>query len=333
MVQIRNNQDGFVFTADDILSPAGSNGLSAFAAMFQRSLYKDRIYPGPAYAARPLDTWYKRNLFGRIDAEQNTVIPDTTSILQIPNAKEPLFALNFVSDAFGAFAEHMANAVLTRAVTLEGNLDIVKPSAKRGYRDPTLQYRDLHGVLSKQFVTSFQPAPSHPIDNFQTFVKYYSAFLKSVISLFPITKTSYVISYQMDPLCTGLSIAIANSDASDDTIKNQKFIDDPNFEFYTRAAKKYGLLVDKNQPWVLTADLFSPALMAHVDNYVDSTTGDRITRDNFFDVYYVPTYRSDINELANIFVSAYRLLVTSEPLYQREHICDNNTFSYKSMIN
>jgi hypothetical protein len=331
MVQI-SNRNGFIFTPEDMAEPLGNNGLSAFAAMFQRTLYKDKLYPSPVYAARPLDTWYKRNLFGRLDAEQNTVIPQTANLVQIPNAKEPLFALNFVSDAFGKFIEHMANATMTRAVTLEGNPDIIKPNARRAYQDPTQQYNEFHGVMSKQFIKSFQPPPSNPIDNFQTFIKYYASFLKNMVPYFPITKTSYVLSYEIDPMCTGLSIGIANANPADDKTKYYKFIDDPNFEFYTRVAKKFGFVVDKHQPWILTADLFSPALMAHVDNYIDGTTGDRITRDNFFSVYYTPTYQDDINDLAGLFVSGYRNLVGGSPLYQREHICpQTDKFSYKNL--
>jgi len=330
MTQIRNKK-GFIFTLEDLREPAGSNDLSPFAAMFQRSLYKERIYPKAPYAPAPLDTWYKRNLFGRLDAQQNTVIPDTNSIVQIPNTEHPIFALNFVSDAFGKFVDHILNAGLVGAMTTKGNPDIVKPVARRAYQDPTQQYLAVHRAISEQFVKSFQPPRSHPIENFQTFVKYYSVFLKSLISLFPITKTSYVLSYQMDPMCTGLSIAIAEVDPSDDKAKYEKFINDPNYDFYAWVAKRYGFRIDKNQPWVLTADLFSPALMVHVDQYVDSATGDRITRDNFFDVYYAPTYQSDINHLANILVDAYRLLVATEPLYQVERICEGDTFSYENI--
>lgn len=327
MTQIRN-KNGFVFSLADLQDPEGANGLSSFAAMFQRSLYKERIYPKPPFAARPLDTWYKRNLFGRVDSRQNTIIPKTSDLVQLPNAKEPLFALNFVSDAYAKFADHMANAVMVRAVTTEGNPDLIKPTPRRAYRDPTQQYREFHAALSEHFAESFQAPVAAPIDNFQTFVKYYSAYLKGLVSLFPITKTSYVLTYGMDPLCSGLSIAIANADAADDKIKYEKFINDPNFTFYSRAAKKYGFVVDKNQPWILTADLFSPAIMVHVDNYVVGTTGDPITRDNFFDVYYTPTYRGDIENLSNMFVEAYRLLVASSPLYQIEHISDDGTFCY-----
>ena len=72
MTQIRN-KNGFVFSLADLQDPEGANGLSSFAAMFQRSLYKERIYPKPPFAARPIDTWYKRNLFGVISEIRDVI--------------------------------------------------------------------------------------------------------------------------------------------------------------------------------------------------------------------------------------------------------------------
>ena len=305
-----SNKRGFIFTIEDLRNPDGVNGLSSFAAMFQRSLYKEKIYPGPLVGIpRPLDTWYKRGYFGRIDSKQNTVIPTTANLKQIVDAKQPLFALNFVADAFAKFTMHMGSALLAGSLfTKDVNNDIVRPSAKVAYRDPTRMYKDLHAVIARQFVLNFQPPPSKPIDNFKTFIKYYIPYLKSIVPIFPITKTSYMLTYRMDPMCTGLSIAISHENAGDDPIKYEKYITDPNFRFYTNVAKKFGFLVDKNKPWVLTADLFSPALMEHVDYYLTPDTRERITRANFFDTYYNRTYRTDFDDLRRLLLSAYRVL-------------------------
>jgi len=327
-----SNKRGFIFTIEDLRNPDGVNGLSSFAAMFQRTLYKEKIYPGPlAGIPRPLDTWYKRGYFGRIDSKQNTVIPKTANLKQISDAKQPLFALNFVADAFAKFTMHMGSALLAGSLfTKEVNNDIVRPSAKLAYRDPTRMYNDLHATLARTFVLSFQPPPSKPIDNFKTFLKYYIPYLKSVVPVFPITKTGYVLTYNMDPMCTGLSIAISNLNPGDDPLKYEKYITDPNFRFYTNVAKKFGFLVDKNKPWILTADLFSPALMEHVDYYLTPNTRERITRANFFDTYYNRTYLTDFDDLRRLLLSAYRFLVSSSEIYQQQKICSEGKFSYRN---
>ncbi|HAI41234.1 MAG TPA: hypothetical protein DCM40_25560, partial [Maribacter sp.] len=63
----------FKYTTADLLNPSGNNGLSSFALYFQRVMYKEIIYPTDTKI--PLDTWYDKQYYGRIDQKQNTIIP------------------------------------------------------------------------------------------------------------------------------------------------------------------------------------------------------------------------------------------------------------------
>lgn len=328
-VQITNAEGQYIFTAQDLEAPLGENGLSSFAAMFQRTLYKERMYP-TSQIPKPLDTWYKRGLFGRVDRLQNTIIPKTINLKQIGDAKEPVFALNFVADAFSRFANHMGKAFRMGAVQKSGYKALLAPVAVAGYSDPTRQFNQFHQTLAEAFIVNFKPPREEPIEDFRTFLKYYIPFLTQLAASFPITKTNFVLSYTMDPMCNGLSVSIFDGDAADDKLKYEKFILDPNFEFYTNAAKKFGFLVDKNKPWILTADLFTKALMDRVEYYVVPVTYAPITPFNFFNVYYDSTYLTDFDDLKEILLSAYRYLVSGASLCQKETICPNGIFSYKS---
>ena len=332
-VEIINAKGQYVFTAEDLQAPRGKNSLAAFAAMFQRTLYKDEMYPSqPGVVPRPLDTWYESTLFGRTDRKQNTIIPNTTNLAQITEAAEPIFAFNFVADAFSSFVEHMAAAYIAGAVSKAGIKSLAAPTAVGGYIDPTQKFNQMHQTLARSFILNFKSSREKPIENFKIFLGYYSQFLKNLASSFPVTKTNFVLSYRMNPFCTGLSVSLYDGDAGDDLTKYEKFILDPNFQFYTNVAKKFGFVVNKNKPWVLTADLFKSPILDRIDDYVVTETDENITATNFFSVYYNQTHLSDLADLKKILLSAYQYLVSGAPLCQKEKICPNGNFSYKSYL-
>lgn len=322
-----SNKNGFIFTTEDILDPGGKNNLSAFASSFQRTLYKEEIYPPiSSIVPSPIDNWYLRGYFGRVDREQNSIVLRPEALKQIESAATPIYALDFVADAFRRFSDHMAKAVVNGAVSKKGNRAIIVPKPIAGYTDPTLQFKRFHEALARAFIISFRPDPEKPIDNFKTFVSYYGPFLKSIASILPITKTALMLSYRLSPMSTGLSISISNHDAANDRAKYQEFISDPNYVFYTNVAKRFGLLVHKNKPWVLTADLFTSPLSKYLNTYLSPVTYEPITRYNFFQSYYLPTHLGDINELQEVLLSAYQYLVAGAPSYSKQHISNDGTF-------
>jgi hypothetical protein len=105
----------FNYTSFDLQNPGGNNGLSSFALYFQRILYKEAIYPNNVKL--PLDTWYDKPYYGRIDREQNTIIAKYESLQPVPSsAVSNLLCLNFVADAFSDFVTHMKNAFILGVV-------------------------------------------------------------------------------------------------------------------------------------------------------------------------------------------------------------------------
>ena len=246
----------FNYTNEELTNPLGNNDLSSRAKFFQRSLYKEAIYPEKT--TKPLESWYDKNLFGRIDQSQNAITPLDYNLVPVTRTAYPgIVCLRFVNDAFTDFASHMQNAFITNCVNRGGNPALFNLRAVAGYVSPTEQYATFLQNLINAFVVNYTPSFDKPIKNFVDFKKEFLQYLKVMAESFPITATSYLISTGGSPFVSGLKLAIARGDASDDASKYQEFISDPNFLFYIQSAKKYGFLVDKNSPWVLTADLFS----------------------------------------------------------------------------
>jgi len=314
----------FNYSAYDRRNPTGKNGLSAFAMYYQRLLYKEVIYPPHLFA--PLDTWYDKLYYGRVDQTQNTVIARLDKLSPVRAAAQSnLFALDFVVDAFQDFVSQMKNAVIVGAIrqstidatgtTVASNSKIYDPKAYQAYQDPSRLYDDYLQQILDQFKASLTPAQSTRANNLKSFVDEYTALLYNMSKFIPVTKSNYLLSNVFNLFNTGLSISLDRRSAAKDEYKYQSWIEDPNFNFYVRMAKKFGFIVNKNAPWILTADLFSPAILTYIEKY-QTQSGVTITKDNFFDSYYERTYLSDMAHLKTFIVNSYKDFTNFRPTYE-----------------
>jgi len=306
----------FDYTEEEKRNPLGNNSLSPRAKFFQRSLYKEVIYPEDV--VKPLDSWYDKNLFGRFDQNQNVIVPFRTNLAQIQYAVRPnMFCLNFVNRAFTDFVEHMKTAYMTNCISRAGNPAMFDIKASLAYFSWNSSWLNHRNNIINAFIDNYNPKFSAPIKNFNDFKVVFAAYLKNMSLRMPITRTSFILSPFASTFGSGLKIAIDQLNAGDDSIKYQQFISDPNFNFFIRAAKKYGFLVDKYTPWVLTYDLFTNASLSYI-NYYLTADGEQITEQNFFDTFYYKSHESDLDIIRNFVKVAYEKFVTRKPIYEEE---------------
>ena len=308
--------DIFDYTFEEITNPRGQNGMSAFAAYYQRLLYKEKVYPNVNYA--PLDIWYNKVYYGKIDNSNNSIVPKTPRLKAFDNN---ILALGFVVDQAREFIERM-QAALQTGVCLDqsGNPKIWDPKFVRGYENPLKKYNDSLSGLYEAFAEQI-PRNTDKIKTSAHFAHLLSQFLINSAKFIPITFTNYVLGLQVGVFDTGLSLALDNPDFGDDNFKYQNWLADPNYNFYVSLAKDVGFTVNKNFPWVLTADLFSKQVRANLEN-VTNESGDSLTKDNFFDYYYNRTYLQDIRLLKTFINNAYNTFVVLRPFYEEKRYSD-----------
>ena len=308
----------FDYPFADLVDPKGKNNLGSLGGFYQRSLYKEGVYP--AALPQPLDVWHDKFMYGRIDQIQNTVVPQLINLKAIPSSGPAnVMALNVVVNAFEKFVRHMQKATWVRAVVPEGTPAILDIKAVRAYQSPNANYSQFTQNLFNGFFETLNGKQKFGIQDFSSFLKFYRPYLLDVAQTVPVTKTNYVLSPSVSLMGSGLSIAISNLDASDDSAKYKQFISDPNFEFFRRCAKKYGFIVNKNVPWILTADLFTEAFLgAATSGYALPGSGVTVTKDNFFDIFYTKTYMTDFDDLVRILINSYRQFVERAPFYDKE---------------
>jgi hypothetical protein len=309
--------DNFIYPLADLSNPRGANGAPSLSSFYQRSLYKEKIYPSTF--PPPLNVWYDKLLYGRVDQFQNSILPSNGSLRTVPYAAGAhITALPPVCVAFEKFVEHMQRANVVGALFETGNPSIINLEATKAYDSPTPRYTSFAQSLSRAFNRSVTGKVSTRIKDFPSFLEAYGEYLVGVASITPITQTNFLISNKGSMFSSGMSISIATADAGRDDAKYNLFINDPNFEFFRRCAKKFGFTVNKDMPWVLTADLFSPAFKTTaLQNFV-LNSGAAITKDNFFSTYYDKICLTDFEDLINILVKSYTKLIELSPFYEDE---------------
>ena len=129
---------------------------------------------------------------------------------------------------------------------------------------------------------------------------------------------------------SGFAIDVAGLDAAEDIQKEEAFMNSPNYEFYLNAAKQTGFSVSKNSPWILVADLASPATIIYLENYGLSSPN------QVFSSRYFQTTSMDIDRLVAGLIEGYNIFIQNNPYYKKLTPCNNRTLSeiiYRNRMN
>lgn len=248
----------------------------------------------------------ERAQYGRIDQVFDTVFPNKITLKTLKNPdKEANYyiAQNFVADAFERFVAKMKQAVTF------GNCPSDHPylseiKVYKAFVDPYALYNEYMENLLDEFVNSIN---EKSILTFDDWVKSFLFFSKKNGAKFPITFSGFQRTDKSNIFTSGLAISISDLKADDDTKKQQFFLDYPALDFYINAAKQYGFYVNRDAPWILIADLDSPALSLYLQNYTLSTVN------QIFFQNYSKCYKEDIRLLTSLLETSYNQFIILNP--------------------
>ncbi len=275
----------------------------------QRAIYKTKAFKDDKIE-RPKNikdfNFVERVQYGRIDQTFDTVYPIRTTLKTLKNPDKSAnyyVAQNFVVDAFERFVAKMKQAVVF------GNCPSDHPylseiKVYNAFKDPYALYNEYIEDYLDQFVDSID---QKTILTFDDWVKSFLFFCKRNGAKFPTTFSGFQRTDKSNIFTSGLAISISDLKADDDTKKQEFFLDYSALEFYTNAAKQYGFYINQTTPWILIADLDSPALSLYLKNYNLSTVGD------IFFQNYSKCYKQDIRLLRSLLETSYDEFITSNP--------------------
>lgn len=250
---------------------------TSFSLFRDKTFYKDFLFPvsdvDGDLLPKPLDFWYDRMLYGRVDERNDPVFisasdPESFKRFKQLDPEGNHLALNFVVDAFFSFRRNFDKAESLNRLSAESVIKNLTPD--KGYVDVQGIYRVYMETVMNIFFNSYLSLPQHSekIETFDDFVYKFVEFASSYAHMIPITMSSFIKSKYCTPLISGLVIEVAKVNHDDDKMR-EKWVRDPNYEFYVTTANKFGFVVDKNAPWRLIANITSKRMQNEFMNPVD----------------------------------------------------------------
>lgn len=276
----------------------------------------------------------ERTLYGRVDNNMNSVTPRSDFMVSLSNTLNPesgVQLLDFVADMYSDLVDNFEKAC--RLQLIENNdTYLSKINAYRSYEEPqfdyTLYMEDVLDDYNQQFIIAGNR--EEEILNLTQYVENLIKYSKAQGPTLPLTFTGYMSSAESSLFSSGIAVSISNLLFSEDAPKDDFFIQNDAFQYYLNLAKNIGFSVAKNSPWVLVADLASPAIKPYLQKYGMTSVN------NVFQTRYVQTHLSDLDKLVRAIVTSYRQFVNQKPFYKQLNTCGPKTQSkliYREQIN
>ena len=296
--------------------------------------YKNNIHPPETEKGTVgFDFRTERLHYGRINRKSNPIYLQDMNLSQVSTVKGgTVFAIDFVVDAFEDMAAYIRKAAGAGG-QLASTSALIDIRAVSGWVDPQNLYHDHILMIINSFLTEhlYNGGYSKDVKDFKSFGREFMRYAGWQTRKVPITKTAFMASNQCDPAVSGLVIQLEVGRHEEyDTI--DKYLSDPNFDFYRNAAKLHGFRVDMWAPWRLVCNISSAGEGPEINALGEETgyilpMGTKkymkkygVTDKNLFDIYYLETYTKDIELLKRYLYSGYKTFVDLEPYASVEQV-------------
>lgn len=261
---------------------------------------------------------YDNMHLGRVDRTGISVKPKKQFLIQVRNAENSVFALNFAAKAYDDFMSFWD--YLKRHDSLDKQSVIYDLKLYSAFKDLDKEYEKLYQVYFTKFLNFVNVRKfSSSISDFKSFFDVFSIFADSQMPLLPITKTFYNISKFFDVKGSGLIFEFSEKNQIKDSIVYEKWIKDPNFQIYKNSVEQFGFTIDKSAPWRIIANINSIPMVEYMQSF-------NVTPDNLYSLMYEPVSLNDIKALQERMFSLYYSFVVKEPYFTKldNKTCNNN---------
>jgi len=286
--------------------PVGSNSLTSRATFYQRKLYEMVAFKSPLIGdTKPIDFWYEKTFYGRINPESKAVHVSETYLKQIPGTPD-LFLLNFVVDAFEDLRDFFNVMSARDGIEPDSVYAVINPV--NAWTSTNTAYHVLMTTLYEKFkVFVSSQRKEKKIKDFQTFIGVFTEFIDSVTPLLSLTRSKMIISRLADPKTSGLVVELGARSHANDEPKVEDYLKDPNFPVFKETAQRFGFVVDRHAPWRLVADIGSPAMKPYMDAF-------ELNTETLFQKYYYTSFELDLAALKTYIIQFYNSYVSGKKI-------------------
>ena len=305
----------------------GSNFDSSIDAHINGRHYVDNAYPR-FLDSNAIDLRYEdKPLYGRIDHKSCPVVLKETKLTQFPSSPD-LVGLNFVVEAFEDLREFINRASQKKKIYIKNNF-LSDFTVKKSYQNVREDYNQAMMITYDDVVEFLleNEGERRCITDFKSFSNMMLKYMSHRAIGFPFTLSGMVISRYTSPVISGLIIELSNTKHDNNREKFQKFIDNPNFNFYQNAVRKFGFRLDYNAPWRLVADISSNEMRKYMfSNNVFST-------EELFQTFYTKARYLDITDLAQYVSIAYNSYVNENPFIRKPVVIREDSRTRSQFVN
>jgi hypothetical protein len=234
--------------------------------------------------------------YGRYDTNKDCIYPKQFYLKQIGNSSN-VFVLNFVADAFED---------LIKYIKIEKQLSLVNDDFLTKDLKPARGVQVIERIHSKILDAHYSAVRGMILDeqrynstivDFESFIEHFlNVYGSLALKEYPLSKSSLLHSNKVGPNVSGLCIELSKEAHDKDKPKKQKYLDSPNYSFYTAAAAQFGFLVDKNAPWRLVANVYSPKMRPYIQKYFQTYSNEGWTAPNLNHSHYYMGYTNSLVE-------------------------------------
>ena len=261
--------------------PFGKNSLPSDYMFVQRQYYKEDPSIYPPGSPKPLDIWYEKPLYGKVDTRKNLVYPLTDALKLIPN---DLFVINFVADAYEDLRYYATEAVTSIRTCISSFIDLENPV--RAFEDVNQLYHEHYTeVVAPAFINNYLTIQRrNDILDFNDFINNFIG-MANQSNGFPLTKTAFLGSRMCTNRVGGLIIEFSDAPHDNDNIKWERYLSNDFFDDYIKIAARFGFYVNKNAPWSIAANMNSRFMKQYMEPY-GITSSDGNFEDNYLPAEY-----------------------------------------------
>lgn len=255
-------------------------------------------------------------LYGILDDENDVILPRIENIVKGVNNAQLQDFCNLALKEMSAYLQEARICGKIVAGKKYDNFTVTK-----SFTDVSNVYLFMHANIAtgfKNLILKLKNENSQIVDH-KSFVKKYIQFLFTLGGSYALTKSHTVLSFNLLQYTSGLMFTIDKDDAGNDIKKYEDYLLSPNFLLFADTCKRFGFKIDKNMPWLLYADLNSPAMLGITGNHTGYMTryGIKNVKDLFEKRFY-KVYGQDLTELKQSFYNAYQIFLSDGNEYYRE---------------
>jgi len=250
-------------------------------------------------------------MYGAINVEGSSIYPNTMKLQNFktsPGQFSTFQAFDFVTKMYLDAKRNIQLAATIGQLTVDNptliNFDIV-----RAYESPLSEFTSYFSFILIQFNTLLSETKTirDNITSFDHYVKELLVFFERFYQNQPLTLSGFLQSNKNSIFTSGLAFSIADIDFDDDNKKYDEFMKSSAFEFYKKVLLNKGFRIWKHCPYVIVADLGSPAIRNYLPTNIEETLNN----------YYIKSYITDYTILYNTIIKYYNFFI-QENSYKME---------------